>query len=377
MKKHVLLVVRWPVGGIRTFLRYVYRNFDPEQWRFTLLAPELSEVHVLLEEDLSDHEFTYLPVEENPSAVLFTHQVIKALGRNRYDLVHSHGLTAGLCAALPVKLRRVPHVLTLHDVINASQVAGLKGWLKKVVIRRLLGLIDSIHSVSQDTQGNLFAYFPQLPRHSPRAVVILNGIEVARFQKKSVRDFRRELGLTEKHFLIGFLGRFMSQKGFRYLVEAMELLVKETDLPKKPVVLTFDEGGFVNEEKEDVAQRRMDSSFYFLPFTPNVAATIRGLDVVVMPSLWEACGLLAMETLVCGTPFIGTNCIGLREVIRDTPAITVPAADATALYQALSREIRTNSKAEFTAFQERAAERYCVSKTSAALQELYGELLQK
>ncbi|MDY0391731.1 MAG: glycosyltransferase family 4 protein [Desulfobulbus oligotrophicus] len=375
MKKHVLLIVRWPVGGIRTFLRYVYRNFDPEQWRFTLLAPELSEVHVLLEEDLPDHEFTYLPVEENPSAMVFTHQVIKALGRHRYDLVHSHGLTAGLCAALPVKLRRVPHVLTLHDVINASQVVGFKGRLKKVVIGQLLGLIDSIHSVSQDTQDNLLTYFPRLPHHSPQAVVIRNGIEVARFQEETVRDLRSELGLTEEHFLIGFLGRFMSQKGFRYLVEAMELLVKETDLPKTPVVVTFSDGGFVREEKAAVAKQGLDSSFYFLPFTPNVAATIRGLDVVAMPSLWEACALLPMETLVCGTPFIGTNCIGLREVIRDTPAITVPAADATALHQALSREIRTNSKAKFAAFRQHAAERYCVSRASVALQELYQELL--
>lgn len=43
-----------------------------------------------------------------------------------------------------------------------------------------------------------------------------------------------------------------------------------------------------------------------------------------MPSRWVAFGLLAVEALCAGTPLIASDCIGLREVVEDTPAVVVP-----------------------------------------------------
>ncbi len=94
-----------------------------------------------------------------------------------------------------------------------------------------------------------------------------------------------------------------------------------------------------------------------------------------MPSLWEACGLLAMEALVSGVPLIGTDCIGLREVIRDTPGMTVPIKDGLAIADALYREINCPSRQRFEAFREEAATRFEVRKQSDALEHLIAETL--
>ena len=48
-KIHVLVVVRHPIGGIRTFLRYVYSQFDTEKFQFTLLLPKTAELDTLKE----------------------------------------------------------------------------------------------------------------------------------------------------------------------------------------------------------------------------------------------------------------------------------------------------------------------------------------
>ena len=321
-KRNVLLVVRWPVGGIRTFIRYVYRKFDPERWRFTILAPNIAEMRVLID-DLSDLDVRYVPVEENPSTISFALKVTGELMCGRYDVVHSHGFISGMCAALSAKLSRTAHLMTSHDVINENQFVGTKGKLKKLVMGSLLDLIDIIHSVSHDAENNLLLYFPALARRKGRCIVIYNGIEVERFQDGVPRDLRGELGMNKKVFLIGFFGRFMSQKGFRYLVDAIELLRQDTRLFKRPVVLTFGDGGFVREEKQALLKKGLDGYFRFLPFTPNVACTIKGLDLIVIPSLWEACPILPMEILACGTPLIASNCIGLREIVKDTPTYIV------------------------------------------------------
>ena len=54
-----------------------------------------------------------------------------------------------------------------------------------------------------------------------------------------------------------------------------------------------------------------------------------------MPSLWEAWPLLPMEAMVAGVPVLGSDCIGLREVLRDTPSRTVAANDPAALVDGL------------------------------------------
>ena len=89
-------------------------------------------------------------------------------------------------------------------------------------------------------------------------------------------------------------------------------------------MLCFGWGGFIREEQVEIKRRGLENNFHFLPFQENPARAIRGVDVVVMPSLWEACPLLPMEVLVAGVPVIGTDCVGMREVLLDTPARVVP-----------------------------------------------------
>jgi glycosyltransferase involved in cell wall biosynthesis len=322
-------------------------------------------------EDLSGQEVHFIPLNNNPTPIRFFLDAVSTILRNRYDLVHSHGFTAAMCAALPAFLKGTPHIITAHETLNERQFTGLKGSCKRYGMSFLFRLIDKIHSVSHDAQDNLLEYFPSLPRYSGKLIVIQNGIEVKRFTDAVPRDIRGELGLADDVFLIGFLGRFMSPKGFRYLVDAIELLLESDSRPKKPLVLTFYEGGFIREEKQAIRERGLESYFRFMPFTANVASTIKGLDVVTMPSISEACGLLAMETLICGVPFIGSNCIGLREVLKGTPAIVVEKADASDLAKALIREMKSSSKDTFANFSEKAATMFDVTKTSKSLAEIY------
>ena len=77
--------------------------------------------------------------------------------------------------------------------------------------------VDTIHSVSHGAQDNLLFYFPRLRKQTSKLVVIPNGIETKRFFIDDREDWRKQLDLSKGTFLIGFFGRFMAQKGFKYL----------------------------------------------------------------------------------------------------------------------------------------------------------------
>jgi len=378
MKKHrILLIVRHPVGGIRTFFRYVYRTFGSEKYQFTLVTPDLPETRVLLE-DLRELDLIYIPVDKNVSNRELLRIVTKTIRNKPFDLVHSHGFTSGACSIVGALSKRTPHILTCHDVFTQRQFIGLKGLVRKAALGMMLSMIDCIHCVSHDARDNLLAYLPILELYKRKVIAIPNGIEVEPFLNAEKRDLRRERGLPSAGVLIGFFGRFMSQKGFRYLVDALEQIKKEQNLPREPLILAFGEhDGFIREEKEDVKKRGLAGSVLFLPFVQEVASTLKGLDVVAMPSLWEACPLLALEAMVAGVPLVGTDCIGLREVLRNTPAHVVPAKNSLALSEALIIEMRNPTTSRASEFAIEAAARFQVNERAAKIENLMLKLLER
>ena len=373
-KYKILSVIRWPVGGIRTFIRYVYRNFDFRRYSFTIIAPDLPELRILLT-DLDGLDLSYIPLDKNPSNISFFRAVSKTIVNCKFDLIHSHGFTAGICSILGSILTRTPHMLTSHDVFRADQFKGLKGYIKKKALLLTLPTIDIIHSVSHDAQQNLIEYFPSLSIFKKKLIVIPNGIEIERFLNNNKEDLRKKLGLPSDTFLIGFFGRFMPQKGFVYLVDALDLLYKNYDLQKKPLILAFGEGAFIREEKKYVREKGLEKCICFLPFTHDISATLKGLDVVAMPSLWEACGLLAMEVMVSGIPLIATNCVGLREVINNTPARIIPPRDSQALAEAIIKEMEAPSKEKMISYSTEASQLFDVKKRAQEIETLIKSLM--
>lgn len=329
-RRNVLVVARHPVGGIKTYFKYVYTNELFREFNFTLIVPRADDNSYFFSV-FEGGEFQCIETDVTHAA--FISSIIRALASGKYDLLHTHGFTAGLLSALPARMTRVPHIMTAHDVLLPWQFRGLKGRAKKAVIGGLFQLIDVLMAVGQDARQNLEANYPWLTG-SRKLAAVRNGIDVERFRVGSKRDLKAELGLAPDTILFGFFGRFMSQKGFRYLVDAVELIKKkEPSLNLK--VATFGWGGFIREEQQAIKERGLESSFYFMPHTDDMPAAIRGVDAVVMPSQWEACPLLPMEAMVAGVPVIGSDCIGLNEVLLDTPARIFKSGDVNTLVDAL------------------------------------------
>jgi glycosyltransferase involved in cell wall biosynthesis len=370
-RRRILLVIRWPVGGIRTFMRYVYSRFDPQKYEFTLLAPEVDELKVLLN-NLDSLNIKCKPVEDRPSMARFAGVTVNEILRGHFDLIHSHGLISGISAALGALLSGTPHILTLHDLFLDKQFEGYSGRLRKLGISLALLQPDVIHNVSYDAKTNMLSktFFAKRIQH--RLVVIPHGIETSLFFNAKGRNLRRDLNLPQNTFLIGFFGRFMSPKGFKYLVDAIEMLHKRPGLPRKPVVIAVGEGGFQSREKREIIKRGLEKYFVFMPFIPDISSVIKGMDVVAMPSVWEACGLLAMETLVAGVPLISTSCMGLREVVAKTPSRVVPPANSDAFANALIDEMVNNTTENSMQYAGYAAKRFDVKDESEELEKLYG-----
>jgi glycosyltransferase involved in cell wall biosynthesis len=344
-------------------------------WQFTFVGPA-DDLFRAFARDLHEWdgaEFVEAPLHGKRCRLAGT--VREQLRTGRYGLMHSQGVTAAAQAVWANRGLGVPHIATAHDVFRPVQVAGARGWARLWLLGRLLRRLDTLIACGDDVHANLLEYLPGIEINRCRVVTIRNGIDVDRFLPASESqylpaDLRRRLGVSSDMRLLGFLGRFMEQKGFLPLLDALQLLTSHsTAVPYRLVAVGS--GDYEREYRAEVERRGLANIVSFLGFTPDVGPIMRQLDVLVMPSLWEACPLLPMEAMVMGVPVLGSDCIGLREVLRDTPSMVALAGNANAWSGALEQAIARPWKEQARAFSGEARLRFDVTRAAERLVQVF------
>ena len=366
----VLMAACSPGGGITTFFGYVYGNDAFADIDAVLAAPGEGLKGYLADKAKAER----FEVRTLSKGAVEGIRDLRALIRaEKPDLLHSHGFRAGVLMELSRKgLRKVPHLMTAHDVFLSAQFRGWKGKLTLGALNLTYSRLDGVHAVSEDCARNFKEFIPLVARR--KVTAILHGIDVERFRDPVAEDIRGRLGLPEDAKVIGFFGRFMGQKGFRTLVDAIALLRREGRLPENAYVVTFGWGGFIREDYAYLQELGLGDVFVQHPHTDHPETAMAAVDVVAMPSRWEACGLLGMEALAAGVPIVGGKCIGLREVLAGSPAPLVEPMDHRALANALVELLRDGAKAEFRAYAPEAHERFALERPCTELRRLYSQV---
>ena len=383
-ERRVLVPVANPVGGIRTYLIYNLKPLHEAGYRFTFLAPA-GESFDLLKRDTATWEGTeYIDIFRKGNGREFASLVTlwQTLRKQRFDLIHSQGIRFGTLVALANFFRQVPHLMTLHDVIIPGQndfgrFTFVKKWITAFATRRTSCIIP----VSHDCEINHLELFPSWKKGPVQVKPILNGIDVDRLERSRLQfetdrkpNLREQFGIGTDVLLGGFFGRFMPQKGFDLVLKALVLLSERGYSERFHLVATTDHCGYLDETLRDTAANpNVAKMVHFLEAVPNITPLLLQTDVLVMPSRWEACPLLPMESLVLGTPVIGMDCLGLREVLRGTPSMTVPTNNAEALADAIAAFVDNPQPAKdaATIYAFEAAKRFDVNMATEQLLALY------
>lgn len=364
---NILIVIRWPVGGIQTYCKYVYDLPDFDGFRFTVVTTTEAD-----EQYFRNAFGPKLGGLFRLSDAQFSAAAILRIARQmpRPQLLHAHGFSSAILAMPTRVLLGIPLLLTAHDILQDSQFRGLPGLMKRLALGAALRASARVNAVGNDAAQNLRSYFP---RACPpgKMSVILNGIDVARFATPQRRDLRSELGVGSDVLLLGFFGRFMAQKGFKYVREMLDS--HRGHLRVGIHVVCFGWGGFIREEQAEIARLGLSGYFSFMPATQDMPAALRGCDAVLMPSLWEAMPLLAMEAFVAGVPLIASTCIGLREACAGSPALMCAPADSRSILEAVNRFVtdRTGHQQAAQEYRGEAMRKFDRKGTAAALRELY------
>ncbi len=238
-------------------------------------------------------------------------QLTTAFGSWTPDVVHAHDWQVGWAASTLAAIHDVPLVTTFHSTIAASTAgASPRGsrarstpWSHGSPIRSTGVIASSTFLASEVIAG--FELPPERVHRVP------NGIDPAWWSAGEHPDGRQPLVLT--------WGRVQYEKGFQVLARAMSTL--RARVPNVECIIAG-RGSYLPELQSQVDIEGVSDIVRLVGFLPDMKLrdTIHRAGCVVIPSLYEPFGIVALETLAGGAPLIAARTGGLAELIDGTGA---------------------------------------------------------
>jgi glycosyltransferase involved in cell wall biosynthesis len=320
---HVALVLGSSTGGIGRHVASVAAALTRSGVRVTVLGPLATEEQFAFTTAGARHVAVEVAAGARPlPAARALARLRRALAAGPdgvpVDVVHAHGLRAGLLAGLAVP-RGLPLVVTWHNALlpGAGRAQGL---LERAVARRA----DVTLAASSDLVGRAWRLGARDVR--PHAVAAPARPPAARARE----DVRAELEAAPGQPLLVTVARLHPQKGLDVLLAATRTWSDRWP----PPVLAVAGSGPLEAELRRLAEGS-GAAVRLLGARDDVPDLLAAADVVVLPSRWEARALVAQEALRAGRPLVASAVGGIPELVGDGARL-VPPGDAAALAAAVA-----------------------------------------
>lgn len=179
-RPRILLVARWPIGSIRAHLLANYAAVCAAGFRFTFVGPAGESLERLRDgfDGIDGLGFVGAPVEDRRCRLWPTVRTL--LREGRFGLLHSHGITAAVHAALANLGIDVPHLVTLHKPLRPNQFPGWLGCMKHWMLKRALQQANAIVTANEDARKNLLEHVPSLRDGADRIYSMAGDIKAER-----------------------------------------------------------------------------------------------------------------------------------------------------------------------------------------------------
>lgn len=265
-----------------------------------------------------------------------------------YDAIYSHYWLSGVVAHTLRAQWRIPVVQMFHtlglmkDRIAPGEVGHVvdrPADLRSFSEADIMSWADRIIAATPAERTQMLWLY-RAPRR--KIEILPPGVNLARFHPMPQAEARAAIGIKEPCRLFLFVGRIEPLKGVDTIFEAIALLRQTAPDLSRSLCLSII-GGAPDVSGENAEMDRLkglrqslglEDVVVFLGAKDQDALHhyYAASEALIIPSDYESFGMVALESMACGTPVIASNVGGLSFLVRDgVNGYHVPVRDPVAL----------------------------------------------
>jgi D-inositol-3-phosphate glycosyltransferase len=312
--------IAWELGKQGHLVDIYTRVHDPEDRQIYELSRNARLIHLRAGEDEEIHKLAvYFHLPDFVSNV----ESFRKRNNLRYDLIFSHYWLSALAGTRLQQRWHVPHITMFHtlgavkNAIREMTHPALGEEEPELRIETERNLAQNCHRIIASTHKEKRTLIRHYGASSQKISVVSCGVNLEHFKIIDKAQARHQLGLDNDKLIL-FVGRIDPLKGVDNLIKVLPYLCH---IPKLKLMII---GGGEHSQREIEQLQKLarnlevQNSVDFLglikheelPYFYNAA------DACVVPSYYESFGLVALESLACGTPVVATDVGNHKNLIR-------------------------------------------------------------
>ncbi len=222
------------------------------------------------------------------------------------ELLHAHTPRTALIANRVARRCGIPWIYHVHSPAARDSSRGIMNRINDWVERWSVRNADHIITVSRSLRREMLARGVD----RSRLTAIANGVA----GHSPINTSRR---LTLDRWRIGMIALVRPRKGIEVLLQALALLSNDEQRITLDVIGGFETEAYESDVRKTIRNLGLQSTVTLCGFTNDVPSAIRGLDAMILPSLFgEGMPMVVLESMACGVPVIATRVEGTPEVVR-------------------------------------------------------------
>ena len=360
------------VGGLERSIESFTKEYRKRGHRVVIVAPEYENtpknesdvIRVPALKNFSGSQFSVkLPVDR-----LFS----EPWGDFKPDIVHvHHPFLMGETALRFAYAHKVPLVFTHHSLYEEN--VGDSETIKKFVTELATGFANCCDYVIAPSES--VAEMLRARGVKTKITVISTGLDLNQY-KKPAGNFREQSKISKDAFVIGYVGRLSPEKNLPFLTQAVASFLKKE---KEAIFLVVGSGpseeGILKHFKEQNLEDRLHLAGEMKG--KKLIEAFQAIDVFAFSSHSETQGMVLSEAMAAGTPVVGVDAPGVRDIVRDKINGRLIARDSVEEFSEALSWVRERTPAErrkLIAEAKKTSKQFSIKRCASKALRLYESL---
>ena len=277
--------------------------------------------------------------------------MIEIYSEEEYDLAHTWQDYCNIYGGVAALISGVPRVLMSARTLpppQKGQLASRQGRSYRECYQILLNSEQVLLTHNSDFGNEKYVEWLEVPEE--KNITIHNGLDISKWTKETEDEFdlRKELGIRSDGMIVGYVGRFTSDKRpWLFLKIAENILLNKHGGESSESLLEWymeleEKNSDEMEEAQDWGEMReidfvmlgdgpqyekakeiiedsnvLRNRVHLVGFSPMVGEYLRNFDCFLLTSKVEGLPNVVIEAQTCGVPVVSTNAGGSKECLLE------------------------------------------------------------